>query len=373
MLGRVARQRHMTANLCNPRPWWRLIIQTRRTFSAFNAPSNHRFTHIPHIHLAKRNPHVIPDRKTRMAPSHPQSLSTSASHAAESKTPDWSAQQYLKFGDERTRPVHDLVAQVLPLIGRPNPRIYDLGCGPGNSTEVLADAFPGTNIKGMDSSPDMLRKANATFKSRDGAQARAVTFEEGNLETYLPDEGADLLFSNAVFHWLRSPKRIPALIRLLETLKPGGVLAFQVPDNYDEPSHSSMRAVALQPSQPWSSSFSSSHIGNLSNSARPDLDPIESPSTFYKALIPYCQSVNLWRTQYQHVLSDHKSIVEWVKGTGLQPYLNRIDEGTGEAKKSFLHEYERVLTDEYETIGVGGGEEKVLLQYPRLFVVAVRK
>jgi trans-aconitate 2-methyltransferase len=299
------------------------------------------------------------------------SFSTSATRSAASNTPDWSATQYLKFGNERTRPVHDLVAQILPSIKTPTPRIYDLGCGPGNSTTVLADAFPGAKIMGVDSSPDMIRKASATFEARGGEQV--VKFEKGNLEKYAPEGEVDLLFSNAVFHWLRSPKRIPTLIRLMETLKPGGVLAFQVPDNYNEPTHVAMREVASQTDRPWSSSFASSSIGDLTNASRPDLDPIESPSTFYKSFMQsgMCETVNLWRTQYQHVLQGHGAIVEWVKGTGLQPYLNMMK--GEEEKKAFLEEYERALSEKYESIEVEDGKKVVLLQYPRLFVVAVRK
>jgi trans-aconitate 2-methyltransferase len=183
----------------------------------------------------------------------------------------------------------------------------------------------------------------------------------------------DLLFSNAVFHWLRSPKRIPTLIRLMETLKPGGVLAFQVPDNYNEPSHTTMRKVASQAGKPWSSSFASASIGDLNNASRPDLDPIESPSTFYKSFMQSgkCESVNIWRTQYQHVLQNHGAIVEWVKGTGLQPYLNMME--GDEEKKAFLEEYEKALGERYESIEIEDGKKVVLLQYPRLFIVAVRK
>jgi trans-aconitate 2-methyltransferase len=298
-------------------------------------------------------------------------IHTSTPRSAESKTPDWSATQYLKFGNERTRAVHDLVAQIVPFIKTSQPRIYDLGCGPGNSTTVLADAFPGAKITGMDSSPDMLRKATATFEARDGQQV--VEFEEGNLENYAPEGEVDLLFSNAVFHWLRSPQRIPTLIRLVETLKPGGVLAFQVPDNYNESSHSAMRDVASQSNKPWSSSFASVNIGDLSDASRPDLDPIESPGTFYKSFMQTgkVERVDLWRTQYQHVLKDHAAIVEWVKATGLQPYLNMIKD-KGE-KEAFLKEYERALGERYENIDVGDGKKVVLLQYPRLFVVLVKK
>lgn len=274
---------------------------------------------------------------------------------------DWSAAQYLKFNNERTRAVYDLVSQITPHITNSSPRIYDLGCGPGNSTKVLLDAFPTSTITGMDSSPDMLSKASTLLPD--------VEFVKGELGTFAPKEGekVDLLFSNAVFHWLRSPTRIPTLTRLFEALSPGGVIAIQVPDNYHERSHALMREVATTPGSPWSSYFADAEVGNLGNAERPDLDPIETPNAFYNALVPHAASVNLWRTNYQHVLKDAGAIVEWVKGTGLQPYLQRMgDEG---AKKEFLGEYEKRLAREYGVLE----DNKVLLGYPRLFIVAVRK
>ncbi|KAF2831696.1 S-adenosyl-L-methionine-dependent methyltransferase [Ophiobolus disseminans] len=279
--------------------------------------------------------------------------------AAQPEKKDWSATQYLKFGNERTRAVHDLLAQVTPHISSPNPRIYDLGCGPGNSTQALLSAFPSARITGMDSSPDMLSKARATLPD--------VEFVSSDLSTYKPDQAADLLFSNAVFHWLRTDNRIPTLSKLFKNLQPGAVLAIQVPDNYHFPSHTLMRTTACLTNKPWSKYFSSSHIGDTSDSSRPDLDPIEPPSSFYNALSPHASLVNVWRTEYQHVLSDHGAIVEWVRATGLQPYLNCIeDEG---AREAFLTEYEERLKGEYERLGDG----RVMLGYPRLFVVAVRK
>lgn len=274
---------------------------------------------------------------------------------------DWSATQYLKFNNERTRPVYDLVSQIASHVTTPNPRIYDLGCGPGNSTKVLLDAFPGATITGMDSSPDMLAKASASLPG--------VEFVKGDLSTFALKEGeqVDLLFSNAVFHWLRNPTRIPTLTRLFATLRPGGVLAIQMPDNYNEQSHSLMREVAKTAGSAWSPYFADAKIGDLEHGDRPDLDPVEPPRDFYNALIPHAASVNLWRTTYQHVLKDAGAIVEWVKGTGLQPYLQRIEDE--EAKKAYLAEYERRLADAYE----GMVDGRVLLGYPRLFVLAVRK
>lgn len=274
---------------------------------------------------------------------------------------DWNATLYLKFGNERTRPVYDAVNQITQHITTPSPRIYDLGCGPGNSTKVLLDAFPGANITGMDSSPDMISKARAALPD--------VEFELGDLATFAPKEGerVDLLFSNAVFHWLRSPTRIETLTRLFKTLKPGGVIAIQVPDNYDELSHSLMRDVAKREDAPWAPYFEDTQIGNLEDKGRPDLDPIEQPQEFYNKLAPYAERVDIWRTKYGHVLKDAHAIAEWVKGTGLQPYLQRMEDG--KVKQEYLDEYEERLKEAYPQLVDG----KVLLGYPRLFVLAVRK
>jgi trans-aconitate 2-methyltransferase len=275
---------------------------------------------------------------------------------------DWSATQYLKFSSQRTRAVHDLVNHIAPLITFPNPRIYDLGCGPGNSTKVLLSAFPRTDITGMDTSADMLAKARAALP--------AVTFELGDVEDFQPPEAesVDLIFSNAVFHWLRSSSRIHTLSRIFETLRPGGVLAIQVPNNYHEPSHVLMRSTALLAGHVYSKYFADAKIGDLEDGERPDLDPIEPASAFYNALVPDARDVDIWETRYEHVLKDAGAIVEWVKGTGLQPYLERMGDDE-DAKSAFLKEYERGLKEAYPALEDG----KVMLGYPRLFVVAVRK
>jgi trans-aconitate 2-methyltransferase len=313
--------------------------------------------------LSPRN--ILQTRYFTGSPSKMSTASTNSTQAQEQEKKnkkDWSAAQYLKFGNERTRPVYDLVSQVIPhMPTTSSPRIYDLGCGPGNSTKVLCDAFPGSRVTGMDSSPDMLRRANTEFSGTSN-----VDFVSGDVSNFSVDPDTNLIFSNAVFHWLRCPARIPALVRLFESLAPGGILAIQVPDNYHERSHTLMRTTASLPSQPWSASFSDTNIGDINDASRPDLDPIEPPADFYNALLPHAQSVNIWRTKYHHVLKDAGAIVEWVKGTGLQPYLNKI--GDEDAKAAFLKEYERGLKEAYPELRDG----KVLLGYPRLFVVAVR-
>ncbi|CAK7201087.1 hypothetical protein SEUCBS139899_003788 [Sporothrix eucalyptigena] len=278
---------------------------------------------------------------------------------------DWSADQYLKFNDERTRAVHDLVHRV-PLPGgrfplsqdgkSDNLRIVDLGCGPGNSTEVLIKRFPGAQVEGVDSSPNMIAKAKATLPD--------IPFSIGDLRTYEPPKGSHLLLANAVFQWLSLPERIPTLLRLLDTLPSGGVLAFQMPDNKTERTHQAIREVAqgkapgTSASDPWVSTLSELH----------DRDPIDTPEQLYDALIPHSSSVDVWHAVYNHVLPGGPAdIVEWMKGTGLQPWVNALpDEAT---KKAFLAAYEKRLTDLYERRADGS----VLIRYPRLFVVATKK
>ena len=158
---------------------------------------------------------------------------------------DWNALQYLKFGDQRTRAAHDLLARV-PL-SSPK-RIVDLGCGPGNSTKLLVDRFPASHTVGVDSSPDMIEKAKAAMPQ--------TSFRLDDLNSYVPEEPVDLFFSNAVLQWLPQGARLKTVTRLLETQPSGGVFAFQVPDNFDEPSHAAMREIAAK--APWAETLSRS-------------------------------------------------------------------------------------------------------------------
>lgn len=256
---------------------------------------------------------------------------------------DWSANQYLKFGDERTIPVRDLLSKV-PLTSPK--RIIDLGCGPGNSTAVLAERYPDANITGMDSSPDMLEKARTALPKLEFAQA--------DLGNYTPDASAELLFSNAVFHWLPPQQRIEVMKRLLQNSSSGSVLAIQVPDNTLEPSHASMRSAAAE-----ENTKAGLEDSNSLNHAFP------RPEQLYNELKPICSHVNIWRTIYNHILDDHQAIVEWVKGTGLRPFIDPLSDGQ---RKKFLENYLKKLENSYETLHDG----KVLLRYPRLFIVAVR-
>jgi trans-aconitate 2-methyltransferase len=254
---------------------------------------------------------------------------------------DWSARQYLKFEDDRTRPSRDLIAQV-PLDRAT--RVFDLGCGPGNSTELLIERFPEAEVIGLDSSPDMLRQAGERLPGR--------TFEQGDLSTWSPPERTDLLFANAVFQWV--PDHPNVLARLLKALPTGGVLAVQMPDNTSEPALALMQEVAR--SGPFAG-----HPA-LEHAARGDLP---TPGGYYDLLRPLCHHLDIWHTVYNHVMAGPEAIVEWFKGSALRPFLDAIDTNQ---RSAFLADYTKQIAKTYPACFDG----KVLLRFPRLFIVAVK-
>ena len=254
---------------------------------------------------------------------------------------DWSARQYLRFEDERTRPSRDLLAQV-PLTA---PRlVIDLGCGPGNSTELLIERYSEAEIIGLDSSPDMLRQARQRLPK--------CTFVAADLATWKPQPGVDLLFANAVFHWV--PDHPSVLRRLVHALPQGGVLAVQMPDNTGEPAIALMKEIAQN--GPWSANAA------LGEVVREDLP---SPEAYYDLLKPLCSRVDIWHTIYNHVMAGPEGIVEWFKGSGLRPFLSALEAGM---REDFLAAYLEQIRHHYSM----RCDDRVLLRFPRLFIVATR-
>jgi trans-aconitate 2-methyltransferase len=246
------------------------------------------------------------------------------------------------FEDERTRPVRDLMSAVANQAVRV---AADLGCGPGNSTEVLAARFPEAEIIGIDSSPGMIEAARQRLPR--------LRFEIGAVEDWDPLTAPDVILSNAVLQWI--PDHAALLPRLLSTLAPGGTLAVQLPDNLGEPSQALMRDVAV--SGPWAEKLTEAA------SAR---TPIESPDWYYSLLRPHCAEVNIWRTTYYHALAGGaEAIVEWFKSTGLRPFLAPLDE---HEQATYLANYREAVAHAYPELPDGF----VLLPFPRLFIVATR-
>ncbi|MBA1349541.1 trans-aconitate 2-methyltransferase [Rhizobium sp. WYCCWR 11146] len=254
----------------------------------------------------------------------------------------WSANQYVKFEDERTRPARDLLAQV-PLQNIRH--AIDLGCGPGNSTELIIERYGAQGVSGVDSDMNMLEAARKRLPG--------TAFVEADLTRWQPAEPADLLFANAVFQWL--PDHLDIFDRLMDGLSEGGVLAVQMPDNLGEPSHLAMEETAH--AGPWKSAFEAKSV------RRKGLPP---PSTYYSRLIAKSSRVDIWHTIYNHPMADAAAIVEWVKGTGLMPYLAHAGE---EHREAFLADYLKQVEKAYPKMSDG----RVLLRFPRIFMVAVKR
>ncbi|MBI5367656.1 MAG: trans-aconitate 2-methyltransferase [Planctomycetes bacterium] len=250
----------------------------------------------------------------------------------------WDPGQYLKFEEERTQPARDLLARV-PTV-RPA-RVADLGCGPGNSTALLAARWPAAEVEGVDLDERMLAEARA----RD-PRTRWV---RADVRNWRPAQPVDVLFSNATLQWL--PDHAALWPALLAQVAPEGVLAVQMPRNYADPTHRLMAEIAA--AGPWAA--------RLAERAR--TVPVHPPAFYYDLLAPRVRRVELWETQYLHVLPGPDDVVEWVKGTGLRPYLAPLDEPE---RATFLARYRAAIAAAYPPQPDG----RVLFPFRRLFVIA---
>jgi trans-aconitate 2-methyltransferase len=254
---------------------------------------------------------------------------------------DWNPDLYMKFEDERTLAARDLLARA-PLARADV--VYDLGCGPGNSAELLCRRFPGAAITGLDTSEAMLAHART--------RAPQARFVRQDIADWTPDAPPDLIFANAALHFL--PDHHKLFPRLARMLAPGGVLAAQMPSTASESSHALMRMVAAE--GPWSS-----RLVPVAKT-QPLIAGFED---YYEWLRPFADQIDIWMTTYVHVLPGPDSIADWFAGSALQPFLEKL---TDDERCGFLARYREGLATAYPAQSDG----KVLLAYPRLFIVAVR-
>ncbi|MFC5177800.1 methyltransferase domain-containing protein [Nocardioides taihuensis] len=248
----------------------------------------------------------------------------------------WDPDRYLTFADERGRPFVELLARV----GAAAPvDVVDLGCGPGNLTARLAQRWPGARVRGVDSSPEMVATARATVSG--------PVFEVGDLRDWVAGRGSvDVLVSNATLQWV--PGHLDLLPSLVQCVRPGGWLAFQVPGNFDEPSHTIRRDLAAE--APYDA-----HTAGVAVPSSHD------PATYLEVLAGAGCAVDAWETTYLHVLSGDDPVFTWVSGTGARPTLEALPD---DLRPAFEQEFKRRLRAAYPPGPLG-----VVLPFRRVFVV----
>ena len=252
----------------------------------------------------------------------------------------WNPDLYLKFAQPRFRPAQDLLARVAAVSPR---TVYDLGCGAGNVTRMLAQRWPEAKVIGIDDSREMLAKA--------AQETSGITWRCQSIAGWTPAEPADVIYSNAALHWL--PHHQILFPRLVGMLAPGGVLAVQMPRNFNEPSHTLIWETLR--AGPWHS--------RLEHLIRPS--PVETPQYYYKLMAPLASSIDIWETQYLQILQGKDPVKEWTKGTWLKQFLDELDAAE---RPAFEEDYARRLRDAYPPHDNGD----TLFPFRRLFIVVQR-
>ncbi len=252
----------------------------------------------------------------------------------------WDPGTYMKFGAERTRPAAELLARIE---AEAPARVVDLGCGPGNSTALLAARWPHADLEGIDSSAEMLAGAKTA-----GVAARWI---EADVAKWNPGAIFDVVFSNATLQWV--PDHNALLPRLMASVKPGGIFAFQVPRNFADPCHTLIHDIAA--SGPWA--------GKLEGVR--DWWNVLEPEAYFGILVRHASGIDIWETRYVQVLTGEDAVYRWMSGTGLRPYAAALE---GAERDAFLAEYRRRVGVAYPMRESG----VTLYPFRRLFCVARR-
>lgn len=255
------------------------------------------------------------------------------------KKSDWNPDLYLKYDKERLQPSIDLVARID--YNKPD-KIIDIGCGPGNSTQILVNRWPDSNIVGADNSPAMIKKATEDFPNQ-----KWILVDAGKDNI---NDKFDLVFSNATIQWI--PNHDKLLKRFAGLLNDSGILAVQLPLFFDMPLSKSISEVAGQ--SKW----------KAATRGVDSLFTINTSAYYYDHLAKYFSEINIWTTDYYHVMESQSSILEMIRSTGLKPYLERLADNNEE--KQFETHVLRKIKQDYPLQNNG----KVLFPFKRLFFVA---
>jgi len=257
----------------------------------------------------------------------------------------WNPSQYLRFAEERTQPCRDLAARIQVENAR---RVIDLGCGPGNSTAVLAGRWPDAELTGLDASADMIERAQREYPRH--------RWTLGDIAAWATASGNefDVVFSNAALQWVDDHAAVyPSLF---SHVVPGGALAIQIPGNIGALPHQLMRETAASPA--WSRRFPPGKVREWHH---------HEMEFYYDLLAPAAARLDLWATEYIHVLPDADAIADWYRGTGLRPFLEVLE--TEADREHFIAAYRERLRRHFPPRPAGG----VLFPFRRIFLIAYRK
>jgi trans-aconitate 2-methyltransferase len=254
---------------------------------------------------------------------------------------DWDPAQYLRFEAERTRPSMDLAAR----IGIDEPgTIVDIGCGPGNSARALRERWPRSSILGLDSSPAMIEKARKDYPAQDWVVSDASEFDA--------EDAYDIVFSNAALQWI--PDHESLAPRLLGAVRKGGALAVQIPRFRSMPIHVAIEAVAA--SDRWRG-YTEGCAGQFT---------YHDAGFYYDSLSPLATRMDIWETFYFHVLPSRSALIDFIRSTGMKPYLDSLPDGGAKA------EFEAEVLLEIEAAYPLRPDGHVLFPFHRLFFIAYK-
>lgn len=253
----------------------------------------------------------------------------------------WDPNKYLRFGDERTRPAFELAGRVA--VESPA-TVIDLGCGPGNSTQVVRRRWPAARVCGLDSSPEMIAAAHKAYPDQE--------WMAGRIEEWAASEPYDVVFSNAALHWI--PNHTALTQHLFAQVAAGGAFAFQIPSGAESPFRTAIQDVSEDAA--WTDRM---------DAARNALT-MEPPEVYYDALATQARALDIWETIYQHVMESPAAIVEWISSTSLRPFLNAL--ASDQERQRFVALVTERVTKSYPTRTNG----RVLFPFQRMFVIAYR-
>jgi trans-aconitate 2-methyltransferase len=253
----------------------------------------------------------------------------------------WDPLQYLRFDSERLRPALDLLARIpLETAGE----IVDLGCGPGHITKILRSRWPSARVTGVDRSREMLDQAASADPE--------LLWRQADLAEWQPDRPVDLIYANASLHWADEHQTL--FPRLMRGLRPGGWLAVQMPRNHDRPSH--LAAFEVAEAGPWRS-----RLGPLVRR-----QPVAEPEAYLRWLSPSASQLDLWQTDYLHLLTGPDPVAAWTRGSLLVPLLEPLRK---EEQDTFVEAYQSRLREAYPQ----DLEGRTPFWFRRLFLVAQAK